>query len=100
MRRIISAIMLFFMFLCGKECVAVCVALFCGPKRTDRTAWAAAGPGSDPHGELGTASLRLRQGRSGTPHFSHFTNPNFQLRVEVFDTSWKSVPCTLNTFVR
>ena len=32
---------------------------------------------------------------SGTPHF---TNPNFQLRVEVFDTSWISVQCALNTF--
>jgi hypothetical protein len=40
-----------------EECVAVCVALFADLNVLDRTAWAAAGPGSDPHGEV--SELRL-----------------------------------------
>jgi hypothetical protein len=89
--------MLFFMLyvFVWEECVAVCVALFADLY----VRIVLRGPPPAP------AAIHMANSRncvsasatrpSGTPHF---TNPNFQLRVEVFDTSWISVQCALNTF--
>ena len=85
---------IFYVFV-WEECVAVCVALFADLYVRIVLRGPPPAPAAIHMAKFRNCVSASATRPSGTPHF---TNPNFQLRVEVFDTSWISVQCALNTF--